>query len=382
MTLGLAALWATRAAANPVHPPPIQVGPSRAIKTIAEAARRARDGDRIEIDAGDYYGDVAVWLQNDLTIVSAGGRARLRADGASAEGKAIWVVRGQRVLIEGFDFTGAAVPSRNGAGLRFDVGSLTVRDCSFMHNEMGLMTGNEARTVLEVESCEFAYNLRPDGHNHNLYAGRIARLSVTGSYFHHAQTGHLFKSRAAVSDVLYNRLVDGAGGRASYELEFPEGGIATVIGNVIAQNAQTENLVLVSFGAEGYRWPANELYLASNTLIDRPNPPGTFLHVWPGVGKVQVVNNLFVGNGDVRAGGMLLEPQNVVLTHAAFARYSDAQFRLKADAPIRGRWSTPGSTGARAWAPDREYVHPRGTVALAGSAHNPGAMQSVAPEPR
>ena len=37
-----------------------------------------------------------------------------------------------------------------------------------MHNEMGLLTSNEPTAVLEVENSEFAYNQRPDGHNHNL----------------------------------------------------------------------------------------------------------------------------------------------------------------------------------------------------------------------
>jgi hypothetical protein len=81
---------------------------------------------------------------------------------------------------------------------------------------------------------------------------------VTGSYFHHADVGHLLKSRAARSHILYNRLTDETGGRASYELEFPNGGLAYVVGNVIEQAATTENETIISFGAEGYR-PRNEL---------------------------------------------------------------------------------------------------------------------------
>lgn len=61
------------------------------------------------------------------------------------------------------------------------------------HAAMGLLTNNDSATVLEVENSEFAYNQRPDGHDHNLYVGRIARLSVTGSYLHYAQIGHLLR---------------------------------------------------------------------------------------------------------------------------------------------------------------------------------------------
>ena len=63
---------------------------------MTEAARLARDGEVIEIRAGDYRGQSAVWTQNNLIIRGAGGRPVMLADGKSAEGKAIWVVRGRR----------------------------------------------------------------------------------------------------------------------------------------------------------------------------------------------------------------------------------------------------------------------------------------------
>lgn len=277
----------------------LQVGPQRAIKTLAAAASVAKAGALIEVDAGEYVGDVAVWTQDDLTLRAIGGRVKLVASGAAAEGKAIWVVRAKGMRVERFDFEGAAVPDRNGAGIRLEKGSLMVRDCRFLHNEMGLLTNNDPATVLEVENSEFAYNQRPDGHNHNLYAGQIARLSVTGSYFHHGHIGHLLKSRAAVSHIVNNRLIDGADGTASYELEFPNGGMAYVVGNTIAQSTGTENPILISFGAEGYKWPRNELYLANNTLVN-PLPEGVFLKVATGADAVHAIGNTLAGYGKLQ----------------------------------------------------------------------------------
>jgi hypothetical protein len=46
-------------------------------------------------------------------IRAVGGRARLRADGAHAEGKAIWVIKGNDTTIEGVEFSGAEVPDQN-----------------------------------------------------------------------------------------------------------------------------------------------------------------------------------------------------------------------------------------------------------------------------
>ncbi|WP_214278495.1 hypothetical protein, partial [Escherichia coli] len=86
----------------------------------------------------------------------------------------------------------------------------------------------------------------------------------TGSYFHHGLLGHLLKSRAALNHILYNRLSDEIGGRASYELELPNGGVAVVMGNLIAQSSTTENPHVISFGAEGASWPQQALYLVNN----------------------------------------------------------------------------------------------------------------------
>ena len=109
----------------------IEVGPYRAIKKISVAARTAWAGDTIHVDAGTYFSDVAVWQHDDITIRAVGGKVRLVAHGAAAEGKGIWVVRAQRMQVEGFDFEGAAVPDRNGAGIRLESGSLLTRDCCF-----------------------------------------------------------------------------------------------------------------------------------------------------------------------------------------------------------------------------------------------------------
>ena len=116
------------------------VGPNRELRTIAEAAKHARDGDIVEVDAGDYRRDSAVWTQDRLSIRAMGGRVRLLAEGGSAEGKAIWVVRGGDIDIAGFDFHGARVPSGNGAGIRFESGRLTLNGCRFLDNEMGLLS--------------------------------------------------------------------------------------------------------------------------------------------------------------------------------------------------------------------------------------------------
>jgi len=298
VVVGLAACaMQARALPRVVH----QVGPRRFFTTIAQAARAARDGDTVEIDAGDYRADVAVWTQRQLELRAVGGRVRLIADGADAEGKAIWVVRGGDVRIEGFDFSGARVSSRNGAGIRFETGRLQVVDCSFVDNENGLMTANNPQAELLIERCLFQGNGTSNGQGHNLYVGRIASLSVTDSQSRDARVGHLLKSRAALNEIHRNQLVDGDAGTASYELEFPNGGVARVSHNTIRQGPATQNSTMVSYGAEGYFWPRNELVMHDNTLVDDRPANGIYLRVVPGERKVDLRDNLLQGTSRTRA---------------------------------------------------------------------------------
>ena len=150
---------------------------------------------------------------------------RVIGAGAQVQGKGLFLTSGRRQRIEGFDFSGAVVPDRNGAGIRLEAGSLTLVDCSFRDNQNGLLSANEGSIELDIIDCDFGPILPGEGRTHNLYVGAIKRLAVSGSWFHHGFKGHLLKSRAALNHILYNRLTDEIGGRASYELEFANGGV-------------------------------------------------------------------------------------------------------------------------------------------------------------
>jgi hypothetical protein len=373
-------------AVDPAGPPPsgatriLRVGPQLAIRTIAAAAALARDGDIIEIEAGDYMGDAAVWTQSKLTLRGVGGRPRLIAAGASAEKKAIWVIRGGDITVENIEFTGARVPDKNGAGIRFERGRLIVRNCHFHDNENGILTGGSA-DALDIENSEFGHNGVGDDYSHNLYVGAIKKLRVTGSYFHHARVGHLLKSRAAENHILYNRLTDESGGRASYELEFPNGGIAYVIGNIIEQARTTENPNIVSFGAEGYKHPANALYLINNTLIDNLPQSGVFLAIRPGFDVVKAWNNLLLGRRPLNSGGIdgeFINNPNITANEFVLADRHD--YRIRRDSALHHSYRAPEPANDVSLTPEREYVHPAATRRLTTLPTLPGARQTLQPD--
>jgi hypothetical protein len=367
----------------------IRVGPGRAITKIADAARIARDGAVVLIEPGEYIGDVASWTQSDLTLRAVRCCARLIANGRSAEGKAIWVIKGSNVTVENIEFREARVADRNGAGIRHEgPGLLQVRNCRFAGNEMGILTWNDARAELVVERSEFDHNRVANGHRrgdaigHQIYVGRIARFVLRDSYVHHGGFGHLVKSRARENHVYYNRLTDEAEGRASYEIEFPNGGLAFVVGNLIQQSPRTENAAMVSFGAEGYRWRRNSLYLINNTLSDGLSLGAPLLSVRQGADEIRVSNNLVLGTaghsppasgrlgGEARASGIDVP------------RASDHDYRLSATSPLAGTALDPGHLDGMPLRPEREYVHPRRSRIVDAAPYSPGAMQSLVPAAR
>ncbi len=362
--------------------PPLRVGPGLEIKTLAEAAQRARDGDVLEVQAGDYAHDVAVWPQSRLTLRAVGGRVRLIAEGASAQGKGIFVTQGERMRIEGFDFLGCRVPDENGAGIRLEKGSLFLKNCRFRDNENGVLTSADPNARLEAEDCEFGPVVRHEGQNHNIYVGPIAYFRAQGCYSHQGQAGHLIKSRAAVNHIFYNRLTDELGGHASYELEFPDGGLAVVIGNVIQQSATTENPHIISYGAEGYRWPRNGLFLVNNTIVDQRSA-GIWLRASPlkdGVmPEVKLRNNLLLGNPYV--GDSVLwqqwaaEQGNYVVDAKAFVNTAGMDFTLKPNSSLRGKAVDPGRLDELSLRQARQFAAPLGSNELRGAARNPGAIQ-------
>ncbi|UXH78544.1 hypothetical protein [Roseateles amylovorans] len=353
----------------------LKVGPQEAIRTLAAAAAQAEAGTVIEVRAGDYPGDVAVWPQHDLTLRAVGGRVRVIANGAHAQGKGLFVCTGDRQRIEGFDFIGARVPDRNGAGIRLERGSLSLRDCRFTDNENGLLSANDPSITLDIERCEFGPIAPGEGRTHNCYVGAIGRLSVTGSYFHHGQSGHLLKTRAAVNHIFYNRLSDETG-RASFELEFPNGGLALVVGNLIQQSPSTDNFHLIAYGNEGLAGPRHELHLINNTLIDRRKAGGVYLRAAAGIQKVRLINNLLAGKQELKPGAGWEQHHNYFVNLDSFIHADQLDARLRLDSPLFGRAVDPSSVDGISLRPTRQYQHP---CALAdvppGTPYSPGAFQ-------
>src|SRR4051812_5014251 len=174
--------------------------------TIAEAVAASQSGDTIQVQAGTYTNDFT-HITHNLTLQAVGGMVTMAATVAAPDGKAILTegMAGIDVTIDGFAFTGAVVPDGNGAGIRYEGGSLTITNSHFYGNQDGILGAADPNGVISISQSEFDHNGAGDGRTHNIYIGDIASFSLTNSFVHDAIGGHEVKSRAENNIITGNR---------------------------------------------------------------------------------------------------------------------------------------------------------------------------------
>ncbi|HEU4662780.1 MAG TPA: hypothetical protein VFS55_01985 [Dokdonella sp.] len=354
----------------------LEVGPGHAFAAPCAAIAAAAAGDTILIDAaGSYAGDVCAWSKDGLTLRGVNGRPRVDANGASAQGKAIWVVAGDDTTIENIELSGCHVPDMNGAGIRQEGANLTLRHAYFHDNENGILAGENTASTITIEYSEFARNGAGDGYSHNLYIGHVARLVFRWNWSHDAVVGHLLKSRAARNDILYNRLT-GEAGSESYEINLPNGGLSYVIGNLVQQPATTQNGAMLDYLSEGAGANTDfRLFVVNNTFVnDRGS--GTFLQVG-GTTPALARNNLFVGGGTISSQASATLDHNVAGGADLFVDAAHYDYRLRGDAAAAiDQGVAPGTGGGESLQPASVYVHPTaGASRVAVGATDVGAYE-------
>lgn len=333
----------------------LQVGPTRALQRPSDAAAVAQDGDIIEIDAGRYAGDVALWTQNNLLLRGVGGRPHLDAQGRSALEQGTWVFRANDITVENVEFSGARAPHRNGSGIRFVGRNLTIRDSVFHDNEAGVLTWKDPASDILIERSVFFRNGYGDGQSHNIYIGNVRSFTLRFSHSHDAHVGHNVKSRAATNYILYNRITDEDDGDASYLIDLPEGGRAFVVGNVLEKGIKTLNKIAISFASERKN-ATGQLVVASNSVYNR-RPLSTFVRS-NGADPVLLVNNAVAGAPMLLLDGPGEERNNPLGANQGITGPAQLRFDLLPDSPLIDAGEPPPESLGAAARPEFEYVHP------------------------
>jgi hypothetical protein len=253
----------------------LTVGAGMEFATLSAALHDAVNGDTIVVRAGTYVNDFCT-VNANVTILAMGGMVNEVATEPPPNDKGL-IVDNANLTIRGFSFTGGSdgSPDGNVAGIRYQAGNLDISYCDFHNMQDGILatpyvTGTGTITIdhSEVYDCGTG-----DGYTHDIYIGAVADFTLTNSYIHDAVVGHEVKSRAEVTTIKDNVIADGAGGTASYDIDIPNAGVATIIGNVIEKGADASNLYSIHYGGETqYAWAKNSLLIENNTLIDDYGP--------------------------------------------------------------------------------------------------------------
>ena len=243
----------------------LTVGTGQQYSTIASAVAASRDGDVLQVQAGTYTNDFAQ-INTKITLLGVGGMVKMVATGNIPNDKGI-LITNTDVTIDHFEFSGAKGPSGNDAGIRYQGGNLVVTNSYFHHNQNGILANPVANGTITIDNSEFAYNGAGDGYTHNLYVGNIAKLTITDSYFHDASVGNEIKSRAAETIISNTRVYDNSSD-ASWSIDLPNGGKATLSNNVIEQGPNSQNSNIISFGVEGSLHAGSGLTMSNNVVVN------------------------------------------------------------------------------------------------------------------
>lgn len=362
-----------------IHATTFPVGPSQTYTAPSAVAALVQDGDTVLIDAGTYTGDVAVWTKNNLLLRGVGGMAHLKANGASAQGKAIWVIQGANTTVEYIEFSGCSVPDDNGAGIRQEGEGLTVRNCYFHDNQEGILAGNSPNSDILIEYSHFARNGAGDGFSHNIYINHIRTFTLQYCYVHDTPVGNNVKSRANTNFIYYNRIMDEDDGTSSYLVDLPNGGRCFLLGNVMQQGEFATNSIAVAFGQEGLSNPQQAFFAVHNTIVNQKNSPNaTFFKINENPDSVWLINNVLAGLGQFfDYTGFVVVEQNFLVSMGDLENPATFNYHLKPGCPAIDGGADPADVGNITLLPIYQYLHPsnREPRSIHGTTRDAGAFE-------
>ena len=218
--------------------------------------------------------------------VQQGGRITFRAatpgtaifEKETCEDKAALVLRGQGSVVDGLVFRGYRVSDGNGAGIRTEMGDLTVIDSMFLDSQEGILGGEPTGQRITIDrstfsglgQCDEAVNC-----SHSIYLANRGQVTITRSRFERGTGGHYVKLRVPLVTITDNSFDDTAGSKTNYMIDLPEGARGLIARNGFVQGRGKENSSgLIVVAAEAKTYPSAGLRIADNDARLAPGAPG------------------------------------------------------------------------------------------------------------
>ena len=275
-------------AATAQNATPFQIAETgRGYGSLQQAVDAIGEGEGTIIIAPGSYRQCAVQKAGVITFrASVPGQTVF--DGATCEGKAALVLRGQAASIDGFIFQNMRVKDRNGAGIRLEKGDLTITRAIFRNSEQGILTADDRSGSISIDRSTFSGLGRCDGDYacaHGIYIGGYGALRVTNSRFERGNGGHYVKSRATRISVTDSAFDDTRGKETNYMIDLPNGAVGQIARNVFVQGASKENYsAFITVAPEGRQQSSVGLSISANEASIAPGVDRNtvFLADWSG----------------------------------------------------------------------------------------------------
>lgn len=213
------------------------------------------------------------------TIFRARQQGTVIFDGTACEGKAVLVLRGRGAEVDGIVFRNIRVPDGNGAGIRSEIGDLTVKNAMFLDSQEGILGGTSGQQRIIIEYSTFAglgqCDETPDC-AHSIYLANQGQITVRNNRFERGRGGHYVKVRIPRVEIIDNSFDDTRGRKTNYMIDLSEGATGVIAGNTFVQGLNKENhSALITVGPEARTYSSTGLRIENNSARLSPGDSRT-----------------------------------------------------------------------------------------------------------
>ncbi len=226
--------------------------------TLQEAVSSIRMGTATILIAPGTYRQCAVQAGGHITFKAVKPGTAI-FESVACEDKAALVLRGLGSVVDGLVFRGYRVSDGNGAGIRTELGDLTVSNSMFLDSQEGILGGQPTGQKITIDRSTFSGLGQCDQSPscaHAIYLANNGSVTVTNSRFERGTGGHYVKLRSPAVTITDNSFDDTAGKKTNYMIDLPEGSTGLIARNTFVQGRNKENhtgLIVVAAEAKTYR---------------------------------------------------------------------------------------------------------------------------------
>lgn len=225
-------------------------------------------------------------------------------DGVACEGKAALVLRGRGAEVSGLVFQNMRVADYNGAGIRLEMGDLTVAESWFRDSQQGILTAGDPGGQIIIDRSTFSRLGTCDGPGgcaHSVYTGEYGLVRITRSRFEQGRGGHYVKSRAMRFDIASSSFDDSAGRATNYMIDLPGGAEGQISNNWFVQGQNKENYsAFIAVAAEGRTHDSSRLAVVGNDARLAPGVERNTVFVADWSDDMQGIGENVLGRGLTR----------------------------------------------------------------------------------